>query len=155
MQQPAWRAEFRSLNRPPRRILHAVQKYAVLARGGGGGPGAAALDLDSEKEPLGPWRDSDVRVGFFFTTRAPWLPSWFPRPLPTRQSALCQAPAPPRAHSCHLPVNRDAPPALSTERTLKRTRAPEDCGEALLAPRLRPTSNDMLHICASLHPVYL
>ena len=66
MQQPAWRAEFRSLNRPPRRILHAVQKYAVLARGGGGGPGAAALDLDSEKEPLGPWRDSDVRVDFFF-----------------------------------------------------------------------------------------
>ena len=64
MQQPAWRAEFRSLNRPPRRILHAVQKYAVLARGGGGGPGAAALDLDSEKEPLGPWRDSDVRVDF-------------------------------------------------------------------------------------------
>ena len=67
MQQPAWRAEFRSLNRPPRRILHAVQKYAVLARGGGGGPGGAALDLDSEKEPLGPWRDSDVRVAFFLS----------------------------------------------------------------------------------------
>ena len=66
MQQPAWRAEFRSLNRAPRRILHAVQKYAVLARGGGGGPGGAALDLDSEKEPLGPWRDSDVRVACFF-----------------------------------------------------------------------------------------
>ena len=67
MQQPAWRAEFRSLNRTPRRILHAVQKYAVLARGGGGGPGGAALDLDSEKEPLGPWRDSDVRVRFFLS----------------------------------------------------------------------------------------
>ena len=65
MQQPAWRAEFRSLNRPPRRILHAVQKYAVLARGGGGGPGAAALDLDSEKEPLGPWRDPDVSLVFW------------------------------------------------------------------------------------------
>ena len=81
MQQPAWRAEFRSLNRPPRRILHAVQKYAVLARGGGGGPGAAALDLDSEKEPLGPWRDSDVRVGFFFVFSAQgrqvWAPSFF------------------------------------------------------------------------------
>ena len=82
MQQPAWRAEFRSLNRPPRRILHAVQKYAVLARGGGGGPGAAALDLDSEKEPLGPWRDSDVRVGFFFFVFSPqgrqvWAPSFF------------------------------------------------------------------------------
>ena len=65
MQQPAWRAEFRSLNRPPRRILHAVQKYAVLARGGGGGPGGAALDLDSEKEPLGPWRDPDVSLVFW------------------------------------------------------------------------------------------
>ena len=78
MQQPAWRAEFRSLNRPPRRILHAVQKYAVLARGGGGGPGAAALDLDSEKEPLGPWRDPDVRVGFLVFSpqgRQVWAPS--------------------------------------------------------------------------------
>ena len=37
---------------------------------------------------------------------------------------------------------------LSTGRTLKRTRAPEDCGEAPLAPRLRPKSSEVLHMPA-------
>ena len=37
---------------------------------------------------------------------------------------------------------------LSTGRTLKRTRAPEDRGEAPLAPRFRPTSSEVLQVPA-------
>lgn len=92
MQQPAWRAEFRSLNRAPK--AHFARRAEVCSAGeggggGGGGPGAAALDLDSEKEPLGPW-DSDVRVGFFFVFspqgRQVWAPSFFfSRPISGRE----------------------------------------------------------------------
>ena len=51
-----------------------------------------------------------------------------------------------------LPKSPQLQPAnhvlLSTGRTLKRTRAPEDRGEAPLAPRFRPTSSEVLQVPA-------
>ena len=81
MQQPAWRAEFRSLNRAPKAHFARRAEVCSAGEGGRGRTRRAALDLDSEKEPLGPWRDSDVRVGFFFVFSAQgrqvWAPSFF------------------------------------------------------------------------------
>ena len=64
---------------------------------------------------------------------------------PTAEATSASAMPSPPTKSPQLPL-KHLP--LSTGRTLKRTRAPEDCGEAPLAPRLRPKSSEVLHMPA-------
>ena len=80
-------------------------------------------------------RHEDILVHYHTCALAPVLDA--------RTSASAM-PSPP-TKSPQLPL-KHLP--LSTGRTLKRTRAPEDCGEAPLAPRLRPTSSEVLHMPA-------
>ena len=89
-------------------------------------------------------RHEDILVHYHTCALAPVLvPPTAGAAADARTSASAM-PSPP-TKSPQLPL-KHLP--LSTGRTLKRTRAPEDCGEAPLAPRLRPKSSEVLHMPA-------
>ena len=87
-------------------------------------------------------RHEDILVDYHTCALAPVL---VPRTAAADARTSASAMPSPPTKSPQLPL-KHLP--LSTGRTLKRTRAPEDCGEAPLAPRLRPTSSEVLHMPA-------
>ena len=90
-------------------------------------------------EYIGSVRHEDILVHYHTCALAPVLvPPTAAADARTSTSAMPTKS--PQLPLKHLP--------LSAGRTLKRTRAPKDCGEAPLAPRLRPTSSEVLHMPA-------